>query len=185
MWHSRRERRPVDEADEVERRIRAFIKELELPPVDSVLELLPFMAERMQRDIQLMPFVPDRSDPDALDPSSPCGVLMSTDDTDFLFFDNGVSPAYSEITAGHEFAHMLLHRDRKSSLSVENLGGLITDIDPSTVRLVLGRSRFTEPDEFEAEMFGTLLQEHVSASRAAVSRRTSQESDPIARTLLR
>ncbi|MFE2639449.1 hypothetical protein ACFXKF_32600 [Streptomyces scopuliridis] len=187
MWHSRRERRPVDEADEVERRTRAFIEELGLPPVDNVLDLVPFMEERMSREIQLVPFVPDFSDPEALDPAAPCGVWMALEETDVLFYDDGVSPAYTEIVAGHEFAHMLLHRDKKQSIKVKNLGSLITTIEPSTARLVLGRnrSRFDEPAEFEAEMFGTLLQEHVSASRAAAARRTSQESDPIARTLLR
>jgi hypothetical protein len=79
---------------------------------------------------------------------------------------------------------MLKHRDSKQSLDVSSLGGLITDIDPATAQLVLGRTRFTEPDEFEAEMIGSLLQEHVRKSRAAAARALKAD-DPIARTLLR
>ncbi|MGW3932152.1 hypothetical protein ACWECC_29235 [Streptomyces microflavus] len=109
---------------------------------------------------------------------------MATATTDLLFYDEGVSPAYTDVVAGHEFGHMLKHRDSKESLDVSSLGGLITDIDLSTAQMVLGRTRFTEPDEFEAEMIGSLLQEHVRTSRAAAAR-ASETEDPIARTLLR
>ncbi|MEU8971243.1 hypothetical protein AB0D11_18535 [Streptomyces monashensis] len=184
MWHSRRARRPVDRTEEVERRSRAFVEELELPAVNSVLELRPFIEQKLNREIRLMPFTPDLSDPASLDPSTPCGLWLATDDTDYLFYDEGVSAAYTEIVAGHEFAHMLKHRHKKESLNVAGLGGLITDIDPATAQLVLGRTQYDEPDEFEAEMIGSLLQEHVSKARAAAAR-GSQADDPIARTLLR
>ncbi|MCX4826673.1 hypothetical protein OG883_44335 [Streptomyces sp. NBC_01142] len=183
MWHSRRARRPVDQAEEVERRSRAFIEELDLPAVDNVLGLLPFMEQTTGREIQLVPFTPDLSDPDSLDPSAPCGMWIVTDTTDYLFYDEGVSPAYTEIVAGHEFAHMLKHRKTKKSLDLSGLGNVFTDIDPATVRLVLGRTEYTQPDEFEAELIGSLLQEHVQRSRAAAAR--GSDDDPIARTLLR
>lgn len=184
MWHGRGARRPADPAGEVEALCRAFVKELQLPPAESVLELLPFIEQKLQREIQLMPFTPDLSDPAALDPSTPCGLWLATDDTDYLFYDEGVSLAYAEVVAGHELGHMLKHRDKKQSVDVAGLGGLITDIDPATVQLVLGRTRYDEPEEFEAEMIGSLLQEHVRKSREAAARR-SQDDDPIARTLLR
>ncbi|MDX3066038.1 MULTISPECIES: hypothetical protein [Streptomyces] len=157
---------------------------MDLPVVDNVLELLPFMEQKLDREIRLMPFTPDLSDPNSLDGNTPCGMWMATATTDYLFYDEGVSPTYTQIIAGHEFAHMLKHRDKKDSLDVDNLGGLITDIDPATVRLVLGRTRFTEPDEFEAEMIGSLLREHVMNARAAEAR-SARARDPIARTLLR
>jgi hypothetical protein len=184
MWHGRRARRPADKAAEVERRSRAFVEGLGLPAVDSVLDLVPFMEQLTGREIRLMPFTPDLSDPDSLEPVAACGAWLATGTADYLFYDEGVSPAYTEVVAGHEFAHMLKHRDSKQSLDVSSLGGLITDIDPATAQLVLGRTRFTEPDEFEAEMIGSLLQEHVRKSRAAAARALKAD-DPIARTLLR
>lgn len=184
MWHRRRARRPVDQTEEVEQRSRAFIESLCLPPVDSVLDLRPFIEQKLAREIRLMPFTPDLSDPASLEPTMPCGLWLATDDTDYLFYDEGVSPAYTEIVAGHEFAHMLKHRSKKESLNLASLGGLITDIDPATAQLVLGRTQYDKPDEFEAEMIGSLLQEHVAKSRAAAAR-SSQSDDPIARTLLR
>lgn len=177
MWRRRRNR----EADEIERRSRAFVEELELPPVGSVLDLVPFMENRLDRSIRLMPFTPDPSDPDSLDASAPCGLWLATETTDYVFYDTGISLPYAEIILGHEFAHMLKRHRGNSSVAAGDLGGLITDIDPSTVQLVLGRTRYNDPDEFEAEMLGSLLQEHVSTSRSADSR----DTDPIARTLLR
>ncbi|WP_223735606.1 hypothetical protein [Streptomyces purpurogeneiscleroticus] len=183
MWRSRRDR----EADEVERRSRAFVAELDLPPVDSVLDLVPFMENRFGRSIRLMPFTPDPADADSLDASAPCGMWLATDTTDYVFYDTGISRAHAEIIVGHEFAHMLRRHRGKAPIAQGSLGGLIDGIDPSTVRLVLGRTRYNEPEEFEAEMLGSLLQEHVSNPRATASRtsRTARDSDPIARTLLR
>lgn len=184
MLHRRRARRPADKAEEVERRSLAFVEGLALPPAHSVLELIPFVERCTGRQIQLMPFTPDLSDPASLDPSTPCGMWLATDTTDYLFYDEGVSQAYTEIVAGHEIAHILKHRDTKESLKISNLGGLITDIDPATARLILGRTHYTKPDEFEAEMIGSYLQEHVRRSRAAAER-DYEADDPIARTLLR
>ncbi|MFD7615534.1 hypothetical protein [Streptomyces sp. NPDC059802] len=174
----------MNKATEVERRSRAFVEGLGLPTVDSVLDLAPFMEQLTGREIRLMPFIPDLSDPDSLEPVAACGAWMATATADYLFYDEGVSPAYTDVVAGHEFAHMLRHRDSKKSLDVSSLGGLITDIDLATAQMVLGRTRFTEPDEFEAEMIGSLLQEHVRNSRAAAAR-APKADDPIARTLLR
>ncbi|WP_346096446.1 hypothetical protein [Streptomyces olivaceiscleroticus] len=186
MWRGDRARRSRRDraADEVERRNREFVAELDLPPVDSVLDLVPFMEDRFGRSIRLMPFTPDPSDPDALDSSAPCGMWLATGTTDYVFYDTGISRAHAEVIVGHEFAHMLRRHRGKSPVDTGNLGGLITGIDPGIVQLVLGRTRYNEPEEFEAEMLGSLLQEHVSVSRAAASR-TSRDADPIARTLLR
>ncbi|MFJ4703040.1 hypothetical protein ACIP5N_33300 [Streptomyces sp. NPDC088768] len=160
------------------------MKSLQLPAVDSVLDLVPFMEQLTGRAIRLMPFTPDLSDPESLEPAAACGAWMATATADYLFYDEGVSPAYTDVVAGHEFAHMLRHRHSKKSLDVSSLGDLITDIDLATAQLVLGRTRFTEPDEFEAEMIGSLLQEHVRKSRAEAAR-MAENDDPIARTLLR
>ncbi|POX42603.1 hypothetical protein C3486_04350 [Streptomyces sp. Ru73] len=142
------------------------------------------MEERSGRSLRLMPFTPDPADPDALDSTAPCGMWLATDTTDYVFYDTGISRAHAEIIVGHEFAHMLKRHRGTTPAGAGDLGGLITGIDPRTVQLVLGRTRYNEPEEFEAEMLGSLLQEHVSASRAAAAR-TAGEADPIARTLLR
>ncbi|MFE3326591.1 hypothetical protein [Streptomyces sp. NPDC059176] len=181
MWLNRRNRGADREADEVERRNRRFVEGLRLPAVDSVMDLVPFMEEHSGRAIRLMPFASDPTEPDSLDASAPCGLWLATAETDYVFYDTAISRAHAEIIVGHEFGHMLKRHRGNASMSEGSLGGLITDIDPATVQLVLGRTRYNEPEEFEAEMLGSLLQEHVSSSRDPDLR----EADPIARTLLR
>lgn len=107
MWPRRRKRAADHEADEVERRNRAFVDGLGLPDVDSVLDLVPFMEERFDRSIRLMPFASDPADPDSLDASAPCGLWLATGDTDYVFYDTAISRAHAEIIVGHEFGHML------------------------------------------------------------------------------
>ncbi|MFJ9344127.1 hypothetical protein ACIRP0_33345 [Streptomyces sp. NPDC101733] len=165
----------------VEHRNREFVRGLDLPAVDSVLDLVPFMEERFDRSIRLVPFASDPADPDSLDADAPCGLWLATGETDYVFYDTAISRAHAEIIVGHEFGHMLKRHRGNDSVAAGDLGGLITDIDPATVRLVLGRTRYQEPDEFEAEMVGSLLQEHVSATRAL----RTPPTDPITRTLLR
>ncbi|MEU8463451.1 hypothetical protein [Streptomyces sp. NPDC029003] len=185
MWFSRRDRgarRGADrEADEAERRSREFVDGLDLPAVDSVLDLVPFMEERLDRSIRLMPFASDPADLDSLDAASPCGLWLATAETDYVFYDTAISRAHAEIIVGHEFGHMLKRHRGTAPLATGGLGGLITDIDPATVQLVLGRTRYNEPEEFEAELLGSLLQERLGTSRATDHR----EADPITRTLLR
>ncbi|MFD7613631.1 hypothetical protein [Streptomyces sp. NPDC059828] len=183
MWLSRRRRRST--ADRIERQSREFVQNLGLPAVDSVLDLVPFMEQRLGRSIRLMPFASDPADPDSLDASSPCGMWLATQDTDYVFYDTAIGRAHAEIVVGHEFGHMLKRHRGNAPIDVGSLGGLITDIDPATVQLVLGRTRFNEPEEFEAEMLGSLLQEHVTVSRTPDVRGREADADPIARTLLR
>ncbi|MFE3761939.1 hypothetical protein ACFXPI_09280 [Streptomyces sp. NPDC059104] len=182
MWPRRRRRAADHEADEVERRNRAFVDGLDLPAVDSVLDLVPFMEERFDRSIKLMPFASDPADPDSLDASAPCGLWLATGDTDYVFYDTAISRAHAEIIVGHEFGHMLGRHRGDTPLAAGNLGGLITDIDPATVQLVLGRTRYNEPQEFEAELLGSLLQERLATPVRVAD---TPEADPIARTLLR
>ncbi|MFJ6749185.1 MULTISPECIES: hypothetical protein [unclassified Streptomyces] len=181
MWGRRRDR---GVADEVERRSREFVHELDLPPADSVQDLVPFVERRLDRSIRLMPAAPDPADPDALDSSAPCGLWLATETTDYVFYDPSISRAHADAIIGHELAHMLKRHPGGAQLPAGNLGGLITDIDPATVQLVLGRTRYSDPDELEAEMLGSLLQEHVDLSGSAASR-SHRGADPIARTLLR
>ncbi|MFD3815226.1 hypothetical protein ACFWRZ_09170 [Streptomyces rubiginosohelvolus] len=163
---------------ELRQQSRTFLEELRLPAVTSVRDLAPFVEARTGRPVMLIPVAHDEM-PEVLDAQAPCGMWLATDTADHIFYDADTSPAHADVIIGHEFAHMLRgHRDQGSP--VGDLGGLVPDLDPAVIRMLLGRTKYTEPDEHEAEMLGSLLQEHAS------SRRTNAEpDDPIARTLLR
>ncbi|MGW7089989.1 hypothetical protein ACWGH2_41770 [Streptomyces sp. NPDC054871] len=159
-------------------RSRAFLDSLNLPDVDSVRALTPFVEARTGRPILLIPVAHDQM-PEALDADAPCGMWLATDTSDHIFYDADTSTAHADVIIGHELAHMLKgHRDQGSP--VGDLGGLLPDLDPAVIRILLGRTQYTEPDEHEAEMLGSLLQEHVASCST-----TAEDDDPISRTLLR
>ncbi|MFB6505581.1 hypothetical protein ACFC07_22180 [Streptomyces sp. NPDC056099] len=177
---------PIEEADpaalqraEVYARSRAFLSSLRLPAVDSIRDLAPFVEDRTGRPIKLIPVAHDEM-PEALDADAPCGMWLATDTSDHIFYDADTSTAHADVIIGHEFAHMLRgHRDQGSP--VGDLGGLVPDLDPAVIRVLLGRTKkYAEPDEHEAELLGSLLQEHVASRLTIVG-----ADDPIARTLLR
>ncbi|MFD7764104.1 M48 family metalloprotease [Streptomyces microflavus] len=180
-WYRRIRGKPADpdahRQAELRSESREFLRELHLPTVASVRDLVPFVEARNGRPVMLIPVAHDEM-PEALDAEAPCGMWLATDTTDHIFYDGDTSPAHADVIIGHELAHMLRgHRDQGSP--VGDLGGLVPDLDPAVIRVLLGRTKYSEPDEHEAEMLGSLLQEHVT------SRRNAEPDDPIARTLLR
>ncbi|GAA2267406.1 hypothetical protein GCM10010145_47370 [Streptomyces ruber] len=165
-------------------RVRGFIDELRLPPADSVRDLLPFTERHTGRRIQLMPVTDAESLPASLDAATPCGLWLATDTSDFIFYDGTTSQAHADGIIAHELGHILLRHhtvDDDLLAGVGTLGGLLPDMTPGLIRMLLGRTRYAEPDEADAETFGSLLLEHVHSSRTAVPDR----DDPISRTLLR
>lgn len=162
--------------------LRDFIAELQLPPVENIRGLVPFVKEFTGRPIKLVPVTDAKSLPESMDATSPCGLWLAMDAEDHIFFDATTSPAHSDGIIGHELGHILLRHhtvDGDLLAGVGTLGGLLPDMTPGLIRMLLGRTRYTEPDEADAETLGSLLQEHVHASRSA------HRDDPISRTLLR
>lgn len=174
--------RRVQEPDH--QRIRRFVAELQLPRADNVRDLLPFVEQHTGRPITLMPLTGPKALPESRDAASPCGLWLATDTTDHIFYDATTSGAHGDGIIGHELGHILLrHRVVDDGLlaGAGTLGGLLPDMTPNLIRMLLGRTRYTEPDEADAETFGSLLLEHIHSSRSAVQDR----DDPISRTLLR
>ncbi|MEU0857448.1 hypothetical protein ABZ352_18695 [Streptomyces griseofuscus] len=191
MWKGKRAAASPDASEQPprrtrddEQRLREFIAELQLPPVESVRALLPFVEAHTGRVINLVPVTDPAALPESLDASSPCGLWLATDAVDHVFFDGTTSRTHSDGIIGHELGHILLrHRKVDGDLlaGVGTLGGLLPDMTPGLIRMLLGRTDYAEPDEADAETFGSLLMEHIHSSRSAVPDR----DDPISRTLLR
>jgi hypothetical protein len=96
-----------------------------------------------------------------LSSGAPCGLWIGTATADHVFYDPGTSPLHAEHIQLHELAHILMgHRasamlgDRAAALPT---GDLFPDLDPTTVRRVLGRVSYTTAQEREAEMTASLI----------------------------
>lgn len=177
MW--RRRRRSSGTSD----RCLHFVTGLELPAVRSVRDLVPYAEERIGHPIRLQPA--------EVGEAVPCGMWISTATVSYLFYDPETSPAHQDHIIAHELAHALMGHRGSTVLPTPDGGGLLSLLDPEFIQAVLGgsseitalgRTDYTETDEFDAEMVGSLLQQHAIAYRPPSG---SEETDRIARTLLR
>ncbi|GIM95392.1 hypothetical protein [Paractinoplanes toevensis] len=88
-----------------------------------------------------------------LSAEAPCGMWIATDAADHVFYDPGTSPLHAEHIVLHELAHILSgHAGADGTLA-----RLFPDLDPATVRRVLGRVSYTTAQEREAEMMASLI----------------------------
>jgi hypothetical protein len=92
---------------------------------------------------------------------SPCGVWLCSEGEDVILHEAGTSDYHIDQIVCHEIGHMLLGHDRgcddTASPARSALEQLMPDIDPATVRAVLGRSDFRADQERDAEMFASMI----------------------------
>ena len=95
-----------------------------------------------------------------LSADAPCGMWIATERADHVFYDPGTSTLHAEHIVLHELAHILCgHTGADGSLA-----RLFPDLDPATVRRVLGRVSYTCEQEREAEMVASLIRGRSSSS---------------------
>lgn len=94
----------------------------------------------------------------------PCGLWLSRDDDDLILHEVGTSEYHIDQIVGHEVGHMLLGHDRidafgnKKERQRDLCHYVLPDIDPETVRAVLGRTNCPgDEDERDAERFASAL----------------------------
>ncbi|MDI3405825.1 toxin [Streptomyces cavernicola] len=184
-----RARRGEPGPDAVRLSCRDFVRDLRLPAVAGVRDLVPYVEQRTGRALRLEPAEVAASE------SVPCGMWLATRDTHYVFYDPRTSRSHQDHIIAHEFGHILKEHRGGPALRDKDAAALITHIDPAVVRAVLGRTDYAEHDEREAELIGSYLQAHASAHTSpyaspyegpfAPSAPADQDAARVARTLLR
>lgn len=95
--------------------------------------------------------------PIALPPRAPCGMLAATEDHDFIFYQERTSPFHQALIALHEISHLLFGHLVDAVISDGTSQLLTPHLDPSLVRRMLGRTRYSEENEREAETLASLI----------------------------
>lgn len=96
-------------------------------------------------------------------PDSACGIWLMRDSEDVIIYEAATSEYHIDQIVCHELGHMLLDHDRAAGTSEGArapdplLRSAFPDLDPATVRAVLGRSDYGDRLEREAETFATLV----------------------------
>ncbi|MFG3223959.1 ParH-like protein [Kitasatospora sp. NPDC048194] len=130
---------------------------LELPcPFDPVV-LLEELAARRGRPIEVLEV--------AARPQVPCGLLVSTDEADYIVCAADTGALHRRHILVHEIAHLML--DHTGSAPLEPAAVLLPHLSPALVNRVLGRTRYDEPQEREAELLASLVLSRAARAQAA------------------
>ena len=91
-----------------------------------------------------------------------CGLYVEVNNVDHVYFPEHTSSIHRQHIVLHELAHLLCgHRanGRSWTLPDDVVDELFPSLDPQAVRSILGRSRYADPDEREAETIASLILE--------------------------
>lgn len=138
------------------RRIKKAIAQLPVPDPWDRRRFVEGVAEMRGRPITLLP-VGMRGGL-----ASPCGLWLVREHDDVIIYEDATSEYHMDQIVCHEIGHMVLGHDRAQSsdtgvTSDPMFRSVFPDIDPLTVRTVLGRSDYGNALEREAEMFATMV----------------------------
>ncbi|MGB8403699.1 MAG: hypothetical protein WCE30_06425 [Mycobacterium sp.] len=135
----------------------SIARELPLPVPWNRGEFINALAEMRGRPITLIP-----TDTATLS-GGPCGLWVARDHDDLIFHEAATSEYHIDQIVCHEIGHMVLGHDRLDSVEhtsehqIDLCRAVMADINPNTVRAVLGRSDFTPEFERDAERFASIV----------------------------
>lgn len=164
MWSVRR-RRQVD-----------FLAELNLPHVTCIRDLQGEVSRRTGRTVVLEP----REQAPLV-----CGACAVTESAVYVFYDPRTSRLHQDHIIAHEFSHLLLghHESRPVSTLAPSL---ISTLDPATVQMMLGRTKYEDVEERDSEVLASRLQHRIIDRWLRSDRSSGDEvQDRVAHTLLR
>ncbi|WP_406815531.1 hypothetical protein [Mycobacterium sp. M23085] len=140
--------------------ILALTRKLPIPVPWDRNVFIENLGQMRGRPIRLIP-----TDTAAL-ADSPCGLWLACDDEDLILHEAGTTDYHIDQIVGHEIGHILLGHGRSVSRACDAaVCQALPDLDPDTVRAVLGRGDYASEHERDAEMFASLLL--IAAAEAA------------------
>ena len=152
------------------RSCQARVDELPLRAPFDTAQLVHDLADARGRPIRVTTL------PWLAAPHLPCGVWIATTDTDHVFVEQGTTGVHREHIVLHEIGHLVSNHGATGSTDL--LEHLLPNIDPAIVEKVLRRSRYTQPQEREAELVATLALARMSRL-APLARRADGSGVPV------
>ncbi|WP_138356392.1 MULTISPECIES: ParH-like protein [unclassified Streptomyces] len=134
-----------------------FPKRLRIPEIPDpfdVHEMFQRISRQRGRPIHLL----SRQ----LPPGSPCGLWISTGSADYMLYEQATSPAHQDHILLHELGHLLHDHGVGQPLSTDVARTLMPSLKPELVQRVLGRTRYSDTEENEAETFASVILTQVS-----------------------
>lgn len=129
------------------RRARALSRRITLPNPFDLGQFLQVVAADRGRPIRVRPLA------GAQLPTVPCGLWIAGETVDWVFVEDSTSPLHREHIVLHEIAHMVCGH----TTNLDRPSVLLPHLDPARVRMVLGRTSYSDDQEREAEALASLL----------------------------
>jgi hypothetical protein len=136
-----------------------LVAALPIPTPFTIEALVAELGERRGREIRLMRL--------PRGPRVPHGLLIRTDDTDFIGHAAAIAGLHREHIVLHELGH-LLHADDGEAVNPGILGQLrnvLPDLSPELIRRLLTRTSYDDRAERCAELFATMAAGHIARHR--------------------
>jgi hypothetical protein len=139
-----------------EKHVRRVVADVGLPQPFVLREFLDRLAARRGRRIELFPH-------DHV-PGAACGMWLRLAEVDVIVYAR-TAQLHEEHIILHEVGHMLCDHRGTARGGDDVLRLLMPDLDPMTVRAILGRTSYSDAEEQEAELIATLILERVADRR--------------------
>ncbi|MCM6774045.1 hypothetical protein NDR87_11230 [Nocardia sp. CDC159] len=139
----------------IRRRCDQLIEELQITTPFRVDTLIDSAGRARGRPIVPIPI--------ALPPAGPTGVLVTTADRHYIFFQKNTSRIHRENIILHELGHLLCDHRGMNDLNHGRSLSLFPDLDPAMVITMLGRAAYSDEQEREAEFIASVLHTKTAA----------------------
>jgi hypothetical protein len=140
----------------------AMVDRLEIPSPFQLRIFCDRLQEQRGRPISLQPVT--------LPPGSPSGLCVSTQATDYIFYEASTSAPHQEHIVLHEIGHLLWGHQRTITGSEQVLRLLLPALDPRVVIGMLERGECTGVTEQQAELVATLIMQRTARRLPGASR---------------
>lgn len=137
----------------VARTVHEAIEQLDIPSPWDLGQFISATAVQLGKPIRLRPYT------EATPAERPCGMLLCQDTEDIVLYDSATSRYHMEQIILHEVGHIVLSHSTSAVdwIGQETTAQITPDIDPATVRTILGRTTFDDIQEYQAELFASLV----------------------------
>ncbi|MBM9506711.1 toxin [Actinacidiphila acididurans] len=125
------------------------LDELDLPVELDITKLVERISDRRGRPIVLMPITVRTCDPS--------GLWIATAEVDLIGYQASTSRHHQEHIIAHELGHMICCHHGVVQPDDRSVSLLFPDLAPDLVRELLQRTGYSDAQEEEAEITGSLL----------------------------
>jgi hypothetical protein len=115
------------------------------------------LGDERGRRIELIPVVTE--------PGQPCGLLVSTNQADYIFYAANTTQLHQLHIRCHEVAHLLRGHGGTTALDVDVSRLLMPSLPASVIERVLGRTVYSAEEEHDAELLASLIMRRIGRAQ--------------------